>query len=133
MRHCVWIGTIGVGLLLACTQPVLSSEKAPAFGEQVSPASFTDIHYLPRTLADFGEKRAYVVVFTTLDCPVVKRYLPRLISARREPALSRSWPWRMKWFGSGAGPTAPSSARRLPLERKNIAFFPSLPNHRPID
>src|SRR5262249_53101585 len=36
--------------------------------------------YLPRQLADFGDKKAYVLAFTTLDCPVVQRYLPRLKS-----------------------------------------------------
>ena len=30
------------------------------------------------TLADLGEKKAYVIMFTTLDCPVVQRYVPRL-------------------------------------------------------
>jgi hypothetical protein len=78
MRHGVWFGTIGVALLLVCAQATLSADKVPAIGEQVAPVSFTDIHYLPRSLPDCGEKQAYVVVFTTLDCPVVKRYLPRL-------------------------------------------------------
>ncbi len=76
MRHCVWIGTTVVALMFS--QATSSADNVAAIGEQVAPISFTDIHYLPRTLADFGEKRAYVVVFTTLDCPVVKRYLPRL-------------------------------------------------------
>lgn len=49
-----------------------------ALGDVVSDARFTDIRYLPRTLTDLGTKRACVIVFTTLDCPVVRRYLPRL-------------------------------------------------------
>ncbi len=47
-------------------------------GEKVGEFTFKDIRYLPRSLADFGNKKAYVVVFTTLDCPVVQRYLPKL-------------------------------------------------------
>jgi thiol-disulfide isomerase/thioredoxin/mono/diheme cytochrome c family protein len=52
--------------------------ELPSLGEKVSKFTFTDIRYLPRRLADLGDKKAYVVVFTTLDCPLVKRYLPRL-------------------------------------------------------
>ncbi len=49
-----------------------------AIGSKVADFTFKDIRYLPRSLADFGEKKAYVLAFTTLDCPVVQRYLPRL-------------------------------------------------------
>ena len=47
-------------------------------GSSVGSLSFTDIHYLPRSLSEFGDRKAYVVVFTTLDCPIVKRSLPTL-------------------------------------------------------
>lgn len=49
-----------------------------AIGETVPSFTFKDIRYLPRTLDDFGAKKAYVIAFTNLDCPLVKRYLPRL-------------------------------------------------------
>jgi peroxiredoxin len=53
--------------------------KAPVkIGQKVADFSFKDIRYLPRTLADFKDKKAFVIVFTTLDCPIVQRYLPRL-------------------------------------------------------
>src|SRR5439155_21383552 len=39
---------------------------------------FRSIRYLPRTLDDFGEAKAYVIAFTTTGCPLVQRYLPRL-------------------------------------------------------
>jgi hypothetical protein len=52
---------------------------APAVaGDQVGNLSFKDIHYLPRSLADFPKARAFVLVFTTTTCPVVGRYLPVL-------------------------------------------------------
>jgi peroxiredoxin len=63
------------------------AEKAPSnptdgsavkIGQKVGDFTFKDIRYLPRQLADFGEKKAYVIAFTTLDCPVVQRYLPKL-------------------------------------------------------
>ncbi len=47
-------------------------------GDKVDDFTFKDIRYLPRTLADFGNKKAYVLVFSTLDCPVVAKYLPKL-------------------------------------------------------
>ena len=56
---------------------VTTKIAAVKIGEKVGDFTFKDIRYLPRQLADFGEKKAYVIVFTTLDCPVVQRYLPR--------------------------------------------------------
>ena len=53
-------------------------------GDRVADFTFKDIRYLPRTLADFGDKQAYVIVFTNIDCPLVKRYLPRLAELERE-------------------------------------------------
>src|SRR5262245_31174917 len=52
--------------------------KPVKIGDKVEDFTFKDIRYLPRTLADFGTKKAYVLVFSTLDCPVVGRYLPKL-------------------------------------------------------
>ncbi|WP_437223850.1 redoxin family protein [Planctomicrobium sp. SH661] len=54
------------------------SQSRLKIGEVAPNWTFTDTHYLPRTLSDFGKKRAYVVVFTTLQCPVVRRSLPLL-------------------------------------------------------
>jgi hypothetical protein len=53
-------------------------QKGPAIGEVVANFQFTDIRYLPRTLSELGDHRAYVLVFTTLDCPIVRRSLPKL-------------------------------------------------------
>ncbi len=64
------------------------AEKAPSktddgptvkIGQKVDDFTFKDIRYLPRTLADFGERKAYVLMFTTLDCPLVQRYLPKFV------------------------------------------------------
>ena len=55
-----------------------SSDKALLIGQKVEDFNFKDIRYLPRTLADFGDKKVYVIMFTTLDCPLVQRYLPKL-------------------------------------------------------
>lgn len=53
-------------------------------GQQVAEFTFKDIRYLPRTLEDLGKKPAYVLVFTTLDCPLVQRYLPVLVELEKQ-------------------------------------------------
>jgi thiol-disulfide isomerase/thioredoxin len=66
-------------LALRAEENVSGANGAAAkIGQKVDDFTFKDIRYLPRQLADFGEKKAYVIAFTTLDCPVVQRYLPRL-------------------------------------------------------
>ena len=50
-----------------------AAESAAAkIGDKVADFTFKDIRYLPRKLADFGDKKAYVLMFATLDCPVVR-------------------------------------------------------------
>jgi len=58
--------------------PEAQKSAAVKVGDQVGDFTFKDIRYSPRQLKDLGEKKAYVLIFTTLDCPVVLRYLPRL-------------------------------------------------------
>lgn len=73
-----------VGALFASISPAGAVERIgedvqpAALGEKVGSFTFKDIRFLPRTLDDFGEKQAYVIVFTTLECPLVQRYLPRV-------------------------------------------------------
>lgn len=40
--------------------------------------TFTDTRWLERELADFGARDAYVIVFTSLDCPVARRVMPKV-------------------------------------------------------
>lgn len=47
-------------------------------GDRVGKLRFTDIRSLPRTLDDFGAKKAFVLVFTNTSCPLAQRYLPTL-------------------------------------------------------
>ncbi|HEX3724944.1 MAG TPA: redoxin family protein [Pirellulales bacterium] len=68
------------------TARVTSAEEATAkpgpapvkIGDKIADFTFKDIRYLPRQLSELGQKKAYVIVFTTLDCPIVMRYLPKL-------------------------------------------------------
>lgn len=75
----VW-SSLSMVLVLATAQAAENRPDAPKvdIGTQVKSFTFKDIRFLPRTLSDLGEKKAFVIVFTTLDCPVVQRYLPRI-------------------------------------------------------
>src|SRR5262245_1458657 len=53
-------------------------------GDTIGKLKFTDIRSLPRTLDDFGAKKAFVLVFTNTSCPVVQRYLPTLQALESE-------------------------------------------------
>src|SRR5262245_57203500 len=57
---------------------ICAAEKSIQFGDKLPNLSFKDTRYLPRSLNDFGAKKAFVLVFTTTGCPLVGRYLPVL-------------------------------------------------------
>jgi mono/diheme cytochrome c family protein len=52
--------------------------RGQAIGETVPELAFKDIRFASRTLADFGEQRAFVLAFVTRECPIARRYLPTL-------------------------------------------------------
>ena len=64
----------------AAWRSTLAAEIEPAaIGEKVADFTFKDLRYLPRTLDEFSkDTKAFVLVFTDLDCPIVQRYLPRV-------------------------------------------------------
>jgi mono/diheme cytochrome c family protein len=68
----------------------LAGERVP-LGAAVGDLRFTDTRYLRRALSELGPCKAYVLVFTTTDCPLVARYLPRLaaMEARYRPLGAR--------------------------------------------
>lgn len=67
-----------------CVAQAAERAKSVSIGDQVPDFKFKDLRYLPRTLSEFGDKKAFVIVFTSLDCPLVNRYLPRLGEMERE-------------------------------------------------
>lgn len=60
------------------------AQGAVKIGAMIGKLKFTDIRSLPRTLDDFGKKKAFVIVFTSTECPLVKRYLPTLNALEKE-------------------------------------------------
>jgi thiol-disulfide isomerase/thioredoxin len=67
-------------LLLGLSSAFASAaDRKPAIGDTISDLRFKDIRALSRSLADFGSKRAYVFAFTTTQCPLVRKSMPKLI------------------------------------------------------
>jgi hypothetical protein len=71
------LAALAAGVVVVFTN-MAARPKKPAVGTQVEKIAFKDIHFLPRTLEDFGQAKAYVLAFTTAECPIVQRYMPRL-------------------------------------------------------
>ncbi len=67
----------------ACTP---RNEKSVPLGSKVGNLAFRDTRYLNRSLDDFKNRKAFVLVFVDTGCPLVKRYLPEL---KRLEALYR--------------------------------------------
>ena len=73
-RRAAWLGAIAVIGTLVCPAFAATTqigEAAPRFG-------FKDIRYLRRTLSDLGDHKGFALVFLNTDCPVAKRFLPKL-------------------------------------------------------
>src|SRR5436190_5467819 len=70
--------------VLAVLSLLLAAGVAPAaepevkIGSTIDDLKFKDIRYVARSLADFGEKKAYVLLFVDSACPLVAKYLPGL-------------------------------------------------------
>jgi len=64
--------------VLMLSSAMVRAEDSVNIGIRIGKLKFTDIRYLPRTLDDFGGKKAFVLVFTNTSCPVARRYLPVL-------------------------------------------------------
>lgn len=67
---------------IAWTSSARSDSPAPhqvSIGTRVGDLSFKDIRYLPRTLRDFGDTKATVVLATTTTCPSARRAIDQLI------------------------------------------------------
>jgi hypothetical protein len=71
-------------ILAASSAAAPAADKNVAISARVGNITFKDIHYLPRSLADFREARAFVLVFTNTTCPVVQRYLPGLRAMEKD-------------------------------------------------
>ncbi|MBI3463801.1 MAG: redoxin family protein [Planctomycetes bacterium] len=76
-RHLL-TAVLGLSLGAAGGEPPARDDGPVKLGEPVPRLTFKDIRYVPRTLDDLPGKKAYVLVFTTTQCPVVQHYMPVL-------------------------------------------------------
>jgi hypothetical protein len=58
--------------------PLTGAAEPAKIGERIPDLTFKDIRYLSRSLDDFPNCKAHVLVFVTTGCTVVPRYLPEL-------------------------------------------------------
>ena len=75
-------------LLVILIPGAVLAQEAIKLGDPVGKLAFTDIRSLTRTLADFGEKKAFVLVFTNTSCPLAQRYLPTI-----RAMFAQAYPW----------------------------------------
>jgi len=78
-------------VLLVCILPIFGaagegeqSDATVSIGGKVNRLMFKDIRGVNRELSELGEHKAYVFVFVTSDCPIVKKSLPKLVQLYRE-------------------------------------------------
>ncbi len=72
-----------LGCCLLAT-PTCGAEAEVKIGTKIDKLTFKDIRYLTRSLDDFPDARAFVLVFTETGCPVVQRYWPTLKRLEKE-------------------------------------------------
>lgn len=66
-------------LILCFTASAPAREASrPKIQSEVGPLQFKDIRYLTRSLDDFQNRKAFVIIACNTTCPLVKRYLPKL-------------------------------------------------------
>ena len=62
---------LGIALIWLFPQGVTAEIATVEIGQPVRTFVFKDIRYLPRTLDEFGKRDAFVIVFTSTNCPHV--------------------------------------------------------------
>jgi thiol-disulfide isomerase/thioredoxin len=67
-----------IALVLLVALAVRADDRPPKIGDTIANLQFKDIRYLPRSLNDFKDRKAFVLVFSTTSCPLVQRYWPVL-------------------------------------------------------
>lgn len=83
MRAVSFGASLFAAIVLPCQQPV---PAPPVPLGTVVDAPFTDLRWQPRRLGELGTPTATVLWFTTLECPLVLRYLPRIGALARDYA-----------------------------------------------
>jgi len=79
------VGLCALIWLLSWSSSTTNAEDIKSsIGSKIDSIRFKDIRGVPRELSEFGKHRAYVFVFVTSDCPIVRKTLPKLSQLYRE-------------------------------------------------
>lgn len=87
------IRTHKIGSIANCAAAILmglvctladGADTQGTIGSKIESIKFKDIRGVPRDLLELGPHRAYVFVFVTSDCPIVKKSMPKLLDLYRE-------------------------------------------------
>jgi peroxiredoxin/mono/diheme cytochrome c family protein len=74
-----------IGLCISAGECGTDTEhKAPAIGAAVPDFSLRDIHRRTRSLDQFKDKKAFVIVFVGTECPLANLYIPTLVDMHNE-------------------------------------------------
>src|SRR5690349_19777758 len=73
-----------LAVLVAVAGSAGAADPEVRVGSKVDDLRFKDIRYLSRSLADLGDKKAYVFAFVQSGCPLAEKYLPVLDRLDRE-------------------------------------------------
>src|SRR5688572_24684962 len=73
-------------LLLVSTAFTIVHAEAADASKPIADFRLKDIHRRPRSLADYEDKKAFVVVFLDTECPLANLYVPTLLELNREYA-----------------------------------------------
>ena len=74
---------IAIAALCGSVAAATSAEPAVKIGSQIDDLHFKDIRFLSRSLRDFGDKKAFVLVFVDSGCPLAAKYFPLLSRLER--------------------------------------------------
>jgi thiol-disulfide isomerase/thioredoxin/mono/diheme cytochrome c family protein len=72
---CLHHVAVATGCLLLLHGGAIAADPEVKIGSKVTGLKFKDIRYLPRSLDEFKDKKAFVLVFTTTGCPLAEKYL----------------------------------------------------------
>ncbi len=80
------VSALTLTMALALASPAEAKPAPPAPGATVPDFNLKDIRRRPRALADFKDKKAFVVVFAGAECPLANLYVPTLVAMHKEYA-----------------------------------------------
>lgn len=79
------VGVVGAVGSVGCAQEVQGAQ--PAIGARIDPGTtVSDRNYLPRRIDELMGEKGVAFFFVTVECPMVRRYLPRFDKLAREHA-----------------------------------------------